>query len=84
MNNKLNIVNALRGIAAILVVLFHVSSHYKETEAYSFLYGSFLFGYSGVDFFFILSGFIIYYVHNTDIRDRTRIYTYTLKRFLRV
>jgi len=45
--------DALRGIAALLVVLFHFTMGRKERE-----YG-FKFGVTGVDLFFLISGFVI-------------------------
>jgi peptidoglycan/LPS O-acetylase OafA/YrhL len=45
--------DALRGIAALLVVLFHFTLGRKESQ-YGFRFGS-----TGVDLFFIISGFVI-------------------------
>ncbi len=38
----------------------------------------------GVDFFFVLSGFIITWVHWKDIGDSSRLGNYAIKRFLRI
>ena len=46
--------DALRGIAAILVVLYHFTLFYKDTFHF------FKFGSTGVDLFFMISGFVIY------------------------
>lgn len=50
-----------RGIAACLVVLHHISGKlvHAQPEAPLFWAGLFDFGWVGVDFFFVLSGFII-------------------------
>src|SRR6218665_3210372 len=48
--------DALRGIAALFVVLFHYSLHYKELPVFSI----FRFGITGVDLFFLISGFVIF------------------------
>lgn len=50
-----------RGIAACLVVLHHISGKlvHAQPEAPLFWAGVFDFGWVGVDFFFVLSGFII-------------------------
>mgnify|MGYP003779314969 CR=1 FL=1 len=41
-------------------------------------------GYAGVQFFFVLSGFIIYHVHRSDLLDPTRLPRYLGKRAIRV
>jgi peptidoglycan/LPS O-acetylase OafA/YrhL len=51
--NRLRELDALRGIAAIFVVLFHFSM--GNENAYQF----FRFGTTGVDLFFMISGFVI-------------------------
>ncbi len=52
-------VQVLRGIAALLVVLYHGTYLMQYRLETSNEY--FWFGYSGVDIFFVLSGFIIYF-----------------------
>lgn len=46
--------------------------------------GWFIQGYCGVDFFFVLSGFIIFYANHSDIGNRERLPIYLYKRFVRV
>ena len=53
-HNRLLVLDALRGIAALLVLLFHFSLGHKDTT-----YPFFRFGVTGVDLFFIISGFVI-------------------------
>jgi peptidoglycan/LPS O-acetylase OafA/YrhL len=61
MNNiRLNLLEILRFIAALLVILYHITVHYATTN-YTFFDNIFKFGYSGVDIFFVLSGFIIFF-----------------------
>jgi peptidoglycan/LPS O-acetylase OafA/YrhL len=81
---KLTSLQAYRAIAAILVVLFHVTDYAHDRLSAPFLGGLFAFGFSGVDFFFVLSGFIILYVHHGDIGRPTAVRSYVTKRFLRI
>jgi peptidoglycan/LPS O-acetylase OafA/YrhL len=69
-----------RGVAAFLVVLFHSTPELQRT----FFKSAFVAGYTGVQFFFVLSGFIIYFIHSRDLSHPERIKTYLLKRFIRV
>ena len=82
--NRLYSLQVFRGIAAMLVVLYHASVYSQEQLGFSFLGGAFLFGHTGVDFFFVLSGFIIYYIHRADIGLPSRFRPYLKKRVLRV
>lgn len=81
---NLNTLQAFRGVAAILVLLFHATGILGEAFNTTYLWGIFeLVGSYGVDFFFVLSGFIIFYAHSGDIGSR-RIMPYLRKRFTRV
>jgi len=86
MGNKLAGVEAARGVAALLVVLVHATSmlaseKYFGTQA---LGGLFKFGHAGVDFFFVLSGFIIYFIHHTELGQTSFLGAYWYKRFIRI
>lgn len=52
--NRFQELDALRGIAALMVVLFHFTMYRKEAEL------GFKLGTTGVDLFFMISGFVIY------------------------
>jgi exopolysaccharide production protein ExoZ len=84
MNKKLNLLQVYRGIAAILVVLTHghiiVSRELQQDD----LLRVFHFGWIGVDFFFVLSGFIIFYIHQSDIGKQNKLKSFIFKRFIRV
>ncbi|MFV8569913.1 acyltransferase family protein [Marinobacter sp. SBS5] len=59
--SRLTALDALRGIAALGVVLFHYLPYYHELYGHSFDSPSFLeFGRYGVHLFFMLSGFVIF------------------------
>ena len=82
--NKLNSLQMARGIAALLVVLHHTTSHLQIYAHYLPFKGVFNFGHAGVDFFFVLSGFIIFHVHGKDIGQPARLGRYLIQRFTRI
>lgn len=82
---KLYLIQVFRGFAALLVVLAHGSLIFHENLNRGFLFDIFyISGGSGVDFFFVLSGFIIFYVHRKDIGNPTKLRNFLLKRFMRI
>ena len=79
-------IQAARGIAAFLVVLSH-SEHMLSLPQYvghAPLAGIFGFGHAGVDFFFVLSGFIIFFVHHSDIGKPSSLGRYVRRRLTRI
>jgi peptidoglycan/LPS O-acetylase OafA/YrhL len=59
------ILDGLRGIAAIMVLGFHVSEAYYVTDAINGKFDQILnHAYLAVDFFFVLSGFVIGYAYD--------------------
>ncbi|HET6804997.1 MAG TPA: acyltransferase [Frateuria sp.] len=77
-------IQAGRAVAALLVVLFHLSMIFPEYWGHDPAHGIFTFGHSGVQFFFVLSGFIIFYIHRPDIGAPGRVWNYLTKRFIRI
>jgi exopolysaccharide production protein ExoZ len=80
-------VQALRGISACLVLLYHLGI--REVQDWSasrfhLLYPFTLFGFSGVDLFFVISGFVITIVNLKHFGRAQDISLYWLKRFFRV
>ena len=63
-NERILWLDALRGLAILLVLLFHFSTRYEEKYPLHGFTGSmflkFTFGWIGVHLFFMISGFIIY------------------------
>ncbi|WP_431296062.1 acyltransferase family protein [Rahnella sp. PAMC 25559] len=72
-----------RGLAAIFVVLFHfrdyINGVYAQQNIGEILFGP---GVSGVDIFFVISGFII--VHSTRKIETHAISKFMLRRFFRI
>jgi peptidoglycan/LPS O-acetylase OafA/YrhL len=65
----------LRGIAALFVVAFHLH-FYVPNLHYASTVPAFLLGYLWVDFFFVLSGFIIAHVYGHGLRSGDRGFRY--------
>lgn len=83
---KLASLQVLRGIAALMVLLFHANLLFGDGSwiAGSRLGGAFAFGHAGVDLFFVLSGFIILHAHWGDVPSRATVVRYVLRRSVRI
>ncbi len=76
----------LRGFAAAAVVLYHThlilaKPEYGSVQVFGYLAAK---GWLGVNFFFVLSGFIIFYAHSRDLGAPARVPAYLWRRFSRV
>lgn len=83
---KLEGIEAGRGIAALLVLLAHATIilGFPQNLGVDGFNGLFKFGHAGVEFFFVLSGFIIFYIHHQDIGQLNQLANYWQKRFIRI
>ncbi|OGK62549.1 hypothetical protein A2334_05945 [Candidatus Roizmanbacteria bacterium RIFOXYB2_FULL_38_10] len=81
---RLLVLDACRGLAAILVVVYHYISIFKENFGYNLLGGFFLFGQWGVDFFFLLSAFILAYRYSQKKFTFLDALLFLKKRFVRI
>lgn len=75
-----------RAVAAFAVVLAHASTSMPAfgQALPPALAGPFFYRFLGVDFFFVLSGFIIFYQHGADERSWPAARNYLTKRLLRI
>jgi peptidoglycan/LPS O-acetylase OafA/YrhL len=79
-------IHSCRGIAALSVVLYHLGEAFSFEEYFAnplwktlFSFGSF-----GIEFFFVLSGFIILAAHREETGSSERLFPYLKKRMLRI
>lgn len=75
-----------RAVAALMVVVFHAHAFFLVNRLYPGQTVSPLFdmGYSGVEFFFVLSGFIMFLVHRSDMGRPDRAPNFLMKRVTRI
>jgi peptidoglycan/LPS O-acetylase OafA/YrhL len=97
-NNKLGVINGLRGFAIIFVIYHHVFGGFTYPGWYSFYFSQFNLeiypftylsnGWIGVNLFFILSGLVLYIPYKNDTRkmrsfqDITGFYRHRAMRLL--
>lgn len=84
MRDKLNIIQMLRGFAAVIVVIHHISGVCGEYFNYTLLGDVFRIGWNGVDFFFVLSGFIISFAHFNNLQSGQGVREFLIKRVVRI
>ena len=77
-------IQAARGLAALAVVFYHDALLFERGAGLVLFGGAGQYGYMGVPFFFVLSGFIIGYAHFADLGRPDRLRRFLRKRFLRV
>ncbi len=84
--DKLLSIQAARGVAALLVVLYHGGRGLSLPRFVGYIpvRNWFGFGHAGVDFFFVLSGFIIAFVHRSDLGRPDRLGRYLWRRATRI
>lgn len=82
---KLETLELGRGLAALFVLLFHdreiCTKYLGATPSWAL---PFVGGHAGVEYFFVLSGFIIYFRHAGDVGDARRLADFIAKRAIRI
>lgn len=73
-----------RGLAALAVLLYHATVFVDDRYHHAPLGGVFGAGFVGVHVFFVLSGFIMLFVHGNDFDRPGRIGGFLKKRFTRI
>ncbi|MGE8482725.1 MAG: acyltransferase family protein [Pseudomonas sp.] len=82
---KLSSLQAARGLAALMVVAFHslfISAKYVESK--SFPPEIFFFGQTGVDLFFVISGFVMIIAFRNKFGKKGEISNFLKGRFFRI
>lgn len=67
-----------------MVVMVHVTITSAERFNQVTFFNLFLAGWSGVDYFFVLSGFIMVYVHRSAIGKKDQLKSFLVKRAVRI
>ena len=83
-HKKLNLLQVYRGIAALLVVMVHLTITSADLLNQLTFFNLFRAGWSGVDYFFVLSGFIMVYVHRSAIGKKDQLKSFLVKRAVRI
>ena len=76
---RYEILDGLRGVAALMVVIFHLFETYSKGPAFQIVNH----GYLAVDFFFVLSGFVVGYAYD-DRWDKMTTWGFFKRRLTRL
>jgi peptidoglycan/LPS O-acetylase OafA/YrhL len=84
--NLIEPLTSIRFFAAFAVVLYHSGASFASKSAHfpSFLKTLLMNGYSGVTFFFVLSGFILHYTHRGRVCSGAQVKKFAVARLARV
>ena len=79
-NERIESLNGMRGLMTLMVLLAHINAMVGS----NLFHGIFVQGSCGVDFFFTLSGFLLYYNYRESENRLSDAVVYIKKRFLRI
>lgn len=82
MPNKFQLIQALKAIVAVLILVGHLGAVSVEKLNYTFI-PSGIVRTGGVDFFFVLSGFLIYFLYFKNI-NKGKVNLFLIKRAVRI
>jgi exopolysaccharide production protein ExoZ len=77
--DKLLWLQASRAVAAFLVLIYHSGALLGESGQ-----GPFYFGHAGVDLFFVISGYIIYRAHQSELGQFSALPRFLFRRLTRI
>ena len=81
---NLQLIQVLRGIASMLVLLYHATINFSTINGQPFCFNFFKFGTAGVDIFFVLSGFIITYTSTQSLSQPGKMLPFIRRRCIRI
>lgn len=81
---RLSMVQVSRGIAILFVLIGHLNILYYSKFQYDWFYMGRWERTGGVDFFFIVTGFMIYYLYHRHIGIQSKAREFLLKRLIRI
>lgn len=83
---KLESIQIMRAVAALLVVFFHAHGYVLPQKLHigEPLFYGFSMGYAGVEIFFVISGFIMWHIHRLDVGRPARAWNFIYKRATRI
>ncbi|GAB4024314.1 acyltransferase family protein [Spirosoma koreense] len=79
-----NTIQILRGVAALIVVFFHLTLGYERRGQELIIGGLFQNGFAGVDLFFVISGFVIMHTSHGYFGTPAYFGSYMRKRLIRI
>lgn len=83
----MDFLTSIRGLAALLVVFFHLTQYLDEYEMFKLFRPVYANGFLAVDFFFVLSGFIIAFKYQARFSrslSRADVISFLVKRLARI
>ncbi|MBQ7527690.1 MAG: acyltransferase [Bacteroidaceae bacterium] len=84
MKPRYDILDGLRGVAAIMVLLYHVFNDAKSFVVWPTVVNEFYHSFLGVDFFFILSGFVMGYAYDKALEGTLTTGGFIKRRLIRL
>jgi peptidoglycan/LPS O-acetylase OafA/YrhL len=81
---RYDILDGLRGVAALMVLLYHVFNDAKSFFVWPTPVSEFYHSFLGVDFFFILSGFVMGYAYDGQWGSRMTLGGFIKRRLIRL
>ena len=81
---RYDILDGLRGVAALMILLYHVFNDAKSFFVWPTPVNEFYHGFLGVDFFFILSGFVMGYAYDKALETNMTLGSFIKRRLTRL